>query len=120
MLVSFSYSIEIGLLSMFGLFIKSSIVDKVSKSMIASKFCIIVTTHPDEIGEYINKKLHRGATMWKGMGVYTHEDKYILLVVMNAKQIRRVRQDIKKFDSQAFTIVEDTCDVIGNGFRELV
>ena len=120
MLVSFTYSVEIGLLSMIGLFIKSSIVDKVSKSMIASKFCIIVTTNPEEIGEYINKQLQRGATMWKGMGVYTHEEKTILLVVMNAKQIRKVRQDIKKLDSQSFTIVEDTCDVIGNGFRELV
>ncbi|MBR6769029.1 MAG: YitT family protein [Clostridia bacterium] len=120
MLVSFTYSVEIGLLSMLGLFAKSMIVDKVTKSMLRSKYCIIVTTHPDEIGEYINKKLHRGATMWKGMGVYTHEEKHILLVVMNAKQIRQVRRDILMIDSRAFTIVEDTSDVIGNGFRALV
>ena len=120
MLVSFTYSVEIGLLSMLGLFMKSLIVDKVTKSMLRSKYCIIVTTHPDEIGEYINKKLQRGATMWKGMGVYTHEEKHILLVVMNAKQIRQVRRDIMMIDSRAFTIVEDTSDVIGNGFRALV
>ena len=120
MLVSFTYSVEIGLLSMLGLFMKSLIVDKVTKSMLRSKYCIIVTTRPDEIGEYINKKLQRGATMWKGMGVYTHEEKHILLVVMNAKQIRQVRRDIMMIDSRAFTIVEDTSDVIGNGFRALV
>ena len=56
MLVSFTYSVEIGLLSMLGLFMKSLIVDKVTKSMLRSKYCIIVTTRPDEIGEYINKK----------------------------------------------------------------
>lgn len=120
MLVSFTYSVEIGLLSMLGLFAKSMIVDKVTKSMLRSKYCIIVTTCPDEIGEYINKKLHRGATMWKGVGVYTHEEKHILLVVMNAKQIRQVRRDIHRIDSRAFTIVEDTSDIIGNGFRALV
>ena len=120
MLVSFTYSVEIGLLSMLGLFAKSMIVDKVTKSMLRSKYCIIVTTCPDEIGEYINKKLQRGATMWKGVGVYTHEEKHILLVVMNAKQIRQVRRDIHMIDSRAFTIVEDTSDVIGNGFRALV
>lgn len=120
MLVSFTYSVEVGLLSMLGLFAKSMIVDKVTKSMLRSKYCIIVTTCPDEIGEYINKKLQRGATMWKGMGVYTHEEKHILLVVMNAKQIRQVRRDIQMIDSRAFTIVEDTSDVIGNGFRALV
>ena len=120
MLVSFTYSVEIGLLSMLGLFAKSMIVDKVTKSMLRSKYCIIVTTCPDEIGEYINKKLQRGATMWKGVGVYTHEEKHILLVVMNARQIRQVRRDIHMIDSRAFTIVEDTSDVIGNGFRALV
>lgn len=120
MLVSYTYSVEIGLLSTLGLFMKSLIVDKVTKNMLRSKYCIIVTTCPDEIGEYINKKLHRGATMWKGMGVYTHEEKHILLVVMNAKQIRQVRRDIMMIDSRAFTIVEDTSDVIGNGFRALV
>ena len=120
MLVSYTYSVEIGLLSTLGLFAKSMIVDKVTKSMLRSKYCIIVTTCPDEIGEYINKKLHRGATMWKGVGVYTHEEKHILLVVMNSKQIRQVRRDILSIDSRAFTIVEDTSDVIGNGFRALV
>lgn len=120
MLVSFTYGMEIGLLSALGIFAKSFIVDKVNRNMNLSKYCIIVTTHPDEIGDYISKKLNRGGTMWKGQGVYTHEDKMIFIVVMNARQIRAVRDDIKQIDEHAFTIVDDTSDVIGNGFRALV
>ena len=120
MLVSFTYGIELGLLSALGLFAKAMIVDKVNRNLNLSKYCIIVTTFPEEIGEYINRRLHRGATMWKGVGVYTHEDKYILLVVMNARQATVVRDEIKRIDEHAFIVVDDTSDIVGNGFRALI
>jgi len=119
MLVSFTYGMEIGLLSALGLFMKSLIVDRVNLTMNRSKYCIIITTHPEEVGEYINKVIHRGATMWKGVGVYTHETKHILLVAMNLRQAKVVRDEIKRIDGHAFLVVTDTSDIVGNGFRAL-
>lgn len=119
MLVSFTYGMEIGLLSALGLFAKSLIVDRVNLSMNRSKYCIIITTFPEEVGEYINKVIQRGATMWKGVGVYTHESKYILLVVMNPRQAKIVRDEIKRIDEHAFLVLTDTSDIVGNGFRAL-
>ncbi len=120
MLVSFTYGMEIGLLSALGLFAKSMIVDKVNRNLNLSKYCLIVTTFPEEVGAYINQRLHRGATIWKGMGVYTREEKFILLVVMNARQATVVREEIKKIDEHAFIVVDDTSDIVGNGFRALI
>lgn len=119
MLVSFRYGMEIGLLSAVGLFTKSFIVDKVNLSLNRSKYCIIVTTHPEEVGAYINRVLHRGATMWRGQGVYTGEEKYIMMVVMNVRQVRAIRSKVKSIDEHAFIVVDDTSDIIGNGFRAL-
>ncbi len=119
MLISYIGGFEIGLLSTLGLFAKSMIVDKLILSMNRSKYCIIVTTHPEEVGTYINRTLHRGATQWKGLGVYTHEEKYIMLVVMNARQSRVLRGEVKKIDEHAFIVVDDTSDIVGNGFRAL-
>lgn len=119
MLVSFTYGVEIGLLSALGLFTKSLIVDRVNLSMNRSKYCIIITTFPEEVGEYINKVMQRGATMWRGVGVYTHEHKYILLVVMNPRQAKIVRDEIKRIDENAFLVVTDTSDIVGKGFRAL-
>lgn len=119
MLVSFTHGVEIGLLSALGVFTKSLIVDRVNLSMNRSKYCLIVTTHPDEVGDYINRVMHRGATMWKGVGVYTREDKHILLVVMNPRQAVIVRDEIKRIDEHAFLVLTDTSDIVGNGFRSL-
>ncbi|MBR2986511.1 MAG: YitT family protein [Clostridia bacterium] len=120
MLVSFTYGIEIGLLSALGLFAKSLIVDRVNLSMNRSKYVIIITTYPEEVGEYINKVIGRGATMWQGVGVYTHEKKYILLAVMNQRQAAIVRDEIKKIDEHAFLVLDETSDIVGNGFRALI
>lgn len=119
MLVSFTYGIEIGLLSALGLFAKSLIVDRVNLSMNRSKYCIIITTYPEEVGEYINQIIGRGATMWQGVGVYTHEKKYILFTVMNPRQASVVRDEIKTIDDHAFVVLTDTSDIVGNGFRSL-
>ena len=120
MLVSFANSIEIGLLSALGLFLKSLILDRVNRSMNLAKYCIIITTKPDEVREFISKKMNRGGTMWKGEGVYTGEEKAIFFVVMKAKLIKNFRSEIKNIDEHAFTVVDDTSDVIGSGFRALV
>ena len=119
MLVSFTNGMEIGFLSALGLLMKSLIVDRVNLSMNRSKYCIIITTHPDEVGEYINKVIHRGATMWTGVGVYTHEAKHILLVVMNPRQAKVVRDEIKRIDERAFLVLTETSDIVGNGFKAL-
>lgn len=119
MLVSFTNGMEIGFLSALGLLMKSLIVDRVNLSMNRSKYCIIITTHPEEVGEYVNKIIHRGATMWQGVGVYTHETKYILLVVMNPRQAMIVRDEVKRIDEHAFLVLTDTSDIVGNGFRAL-
>lgn len=120
MLVSFANSIEIGLLSTLGLFLKSLILDRVNRSMNLAKYCIIITTKPDEVRDFICKKMNRGGTMWRGEGVYTGEEKAIFLVVMKARLIKNFRNEIKGIDEHAFTIVDDTSDVIGSGFRALV
>ena len=119
MLVSFTNGMEIGFLSALGLLMKSLIVDRVNLSMNRSKYCIIITTHPEEVGEYVNKIIHRGATMWQGVGVYTHETKHILLTVMNPRQAKIVRDEVKRIDEHAFLVLTDTSDIVGNGFRAL-
>lgn len=120
MLSAYIRGIEIGMLSTLGLFAKAMIIDKFIESLNRSKYFTIVTTYPDEVGDYINKVLHRGATMWKGMGVYTHEEKYILLVAMNTRQSKVVRDAIKKIDPHAFIVVDNTSDIVGNGFRAML
>ncbi len=119
-IVSFTYGVEIGLLSSLGLFLKSFILDRVNRNMNLSKYCIIITSKQEEVREFISKRLNRGGTLWRGEGVYTGQEKAIFLVVMKGRQINAFRDEINKIDEHAFTVVDDTSDIIGQGFRALV
>lgn len=111
---------ETGLFSILGLLSKALIVDAAIENFNLSKYFIIVTEKGEEISEYIKTNLHRGATMWCGKGVFTGNEKKIILAAMNRYQALELRKYIRTVDSKAFIVVANTSDIIGRGFREAV
>jgi uncharacterized membrane-anchored protein YitT (DUF2179 family) len=76
----------------------------------------IISTSPRKIVNEIIKQLKRGATLIKGAGAYTGEEKEIILTVVNNYQIKRVEEIAFKIDPDAFLITENTFNVLGKGF----
>lgn len=69
----FVFGPKTGLLSILGLSAKSIAVDAIMENMNRNKYFTIITTEPQAICDYIVGELHRGATIYKGEGYYTHE-----------------------------------------------
>lgn len=111
------FGIETGLFSVLGLALKSVIVDMVLENLNVHKVLQIITSKPDEITAYITGDLKRGATRIDGKGAYTHEDKTIILTVVNRMQAVRLRQYARSVDAQCFILITNTTEIIGNGFR---
>ena len=111
------FGIETGLFSVLGLAMKSVFVDMVLENINVHKVFQIITSKPDEITGYITDELKRGATRIDGEGAYTHEDKTIILTVVNRMQAVRLRQYAKRVDAQCFILITNTTEIIGNGFR---
>ncbi len=108
-----------GLLSVTGMVIKDLVVDKVIESINQSKYFLIVTTHKDEVADFIIQELHRSATVWECEGAYTHHKEYALVAVMNRYQGYQLRTHIRNIDKKAFIIVTSSSDIIGGGFRQV-
>lgn len=111
------FGIETGLFSVLGLALKSVIVDMVLENLNVHKVLQIITSKPDEITAYITGELKRGATRIDGKGAYTHEDKTIILTVVNRMQAVRLRQYARGVDAQCFILITNTTEIIGKGFR---
>ncbi len=112
----FVFDIKTCMYSVLGLLSKSVIVDSVIDSINRKKSLMIITENPEPICAYINEKLHRGATIWKGYGAFTHSEKYLILTALNATQAQRLRTYIKENDSEAFISITNTSEVFGKGF----
>ena len=111
-------SATVGLYAMLGLFAKVFVIDDILDSLNLCKAFTIITTKPDEIDDFIVNEMHHGATMYKGEGVYTHEDKQIIITVCKRSEALKLRRKVKEIDPGAFIIITKTSEIAGKGFRD--
>lgn len=110
---------QTGLYSILGLVIKSVLVDMVMENFNTHKCFHIITANPEPIEEYITHTLNRGATQVKGEGVYSHEDRTVILTVMTRHQALKLRLFVRATDPGAFLLITNTSEIIGKGFRRV-
>jgi uncharacterized membrane-anchored protein YitT (DUF2179 family) len=77
----------------------------------------IITSTPEKIVRFIVEDLHRGATELHGEGAFTHQDKTVILTVVNRAQAVRLRNFAKQSDPASFILITNTGEIIGKGFR---
>lgn len=108
---------EICLYSIVGLVLKSFIVDNVIDGFNRNKCFIIVTDKEKEACDFIHNMLHRGATIAKCVGSYSGEEKSMITTVLNRAQAGELKKFLKETDPGAFTVITNSSDIVGKGFR---
>ena len=111
------FGITTGLLSILGLFIKTTLIDNVIESLNLNKYFTIITESPKPICDFILLNLHRSATVFDAKGAFSSKEKKIILTVMNRNQAVQLRKQIKDTDPDAFMLITNTSEIIGRGFR---
>ena len=54
-----------------------------------------------------------------GRGLYSGNEKNVLLVVVSKKQVVTLKKLVKRIDPNAFIIISDIFEVLGEGFKEI-
>ena len=80
------------------------------------KMVLIISDQADAIAHDIIHKLRRGATFLQGSGAYTGRSKRVILTITNTVQIKRLEELVFAHDKNAFFVVENTFNVLGEGF----
>ena len=109
-------NVSVGLYAMLGLFAKIFIIDDILDSMNLCKAFTIITTKPEEISAFILNDMKHSATMYKGKGMYTNEDREIIMTVCKRSEAIRLRRKVKSMDPDAFIIITKTSEIFGKGF----
>lgn len=110
-------SIDTVLYSALFIFVSSLVTDKVIYGADNCKLLIIVTSDPINTVKYITDEIGRGVTRLKGNGGYTESEKTVLMCAVRRNEAPSVANQIKKIDGNAFVIVTDANNVIGEGFK---
>lgn len=109
-------SVKIALYSFLGLFAKSFLLDGVIESIGKTKYITIITTHPEEIGQFILNVVKHSYTIYDAEGGYTHEPKKILVTVCRRSEALKLKLKVKDYDKDAFVIITDANEILGKGF----
>ena len=111
-------NIESGLYAIIAIFVSSKIIDIILYGTLEGKLVLIFSNKPDEIGAAIVNDLSRGATMLKGSGVYSGEDKKVICCAVHKNEYVKLKRKIKAIDPSAFIITALASEVLGEGFNE--
>lgn len=111
--------IEIGLYSALGLYIAVVVSDMVIQGIYSAKSFTIISNSPEEISNAILEKMSRGVTILSAKGGYTKEDKDALLVVVGKREVSTLRKIVKTVDPNAFVVITDVHEALGEGFKQM-
>lgn len=108
--------IQNALYSGIAIFVCGKIIDAVVYSFDYSKVALIISPHHEEIARVIAEKLDRGATYLNGEGSYTKAEKKVVLTAVKRQQVTDLKRLVVEIDPDAFIIVQDAHQVLGDGF----
>lgn len=108
--------IDIMLYSAVALFISSKLVDVLAEGVNYARGAYIISEHADEISRLIMDEVERGTTVFYGKGGYSGKEKKILYCVFRRSELVRIKEIVKSADPNAFLILNEVKEVLGEGF----
>ena len=112
--------LQAGLLSAMAIFTCSFITDKLIEGGQDARICYIITTNnPCQMADAMMEKLHRNMTYQPCSGMFTREDKSMLIVVVKKRQVIMVKDLVASLDPGAFLFIAHASEVVGKGFEPI-
>ena len=113
------FDLEKGLFALIGLYVTTKTIDIVQLGFSQSKMVYIITRKETEVRDAIYKEVNRGITKLPAYGGYTGEERPVLMVVVYQTEFTKLKQVLKAVDPEAFVIVSDAYEVLGEGFKKV-
>ncbi len=113
-------ALSLTLYALFLLFISSKIVDIIIDGFDYARMAYIISDKNDLIAQAIMNDMSRGATGLKAHGLYRNIDREIIFTVITMKELTVLTELVKEIDPQAFVIIGNVHEVLGEGFRRRI
>lgn len=106
------------LYAVVSIFVSTKVSDGFLEGFKNSKAALIITNYYKEVAARVMDELGRGVTGMDAKGMYTQDYKCVLYCVVSRKEIVQLKEIVNDVDPDAFVIVSDVREVLGEGFME--
>lgn len=106
---------EKALWSIMSIYVTAKVIDVVLTGTLTTKVIHIASNKPEILSRKISQSLGHEGTILKGSGIYKHEEKTIIFIVLDIKRLGTLKQIIQENDPEAFMIVMEASEMLGRG-----
>ena len=113
------HSVDSALYAMITIFASSQVIDSILYGADKSEMVLVISDRYEEISRSILEDMNRGATVLKGRGSYTGQDRDVLLCAVRRSEAAQLRMLVRQSDPSAFMILCEAGEVLGEGFKPI-
>ncbi len=115
--VIFFKKLEIGLYSAIAIYLDGKMIDIIFEGIYFTKLLFIISDKNEQIAKTIGKEIKKGSTGLYGKGMYSNEDKLILVCAAPRGDITKIKELARNIDPHCFIILSNAREVFGEGFK---
>jgi len=98
-------------------YIYAIVTDKIMYGMNAGKLALVVTDRGKEAADKIDELCGRGTTIIEAKGGYRQDHRDVVMCACSNKEMLSVERAVKLVDPMAFTVILESNEVLGEGFK---
>ena len=100
------------------IYLMGKMIDILFEGIYFTKLLLIISDKNEEIAREIGEKIRRGTTGLFGKGMYTQQNKLILMCAASRGDISKIKLAARKIDPRSFIIITNSREVVGLGFKK--
>ena len=112
------FGVEKGIYALIAVYLIAKISDGVMEGPNRAKLIYIISDRPRMVGEYIVEEVKRGATYLNATGAFTNSPKNVIMCVVSAKEMVKIKQNLYQIDKNAICFVGEIREAFGEGFTK--
>ncbi len=109
--------IESALYAIVSMYVLSIMIDRIVNGVSEGSFVFVITKKQKEVAKRILTDCDRGCTIVKAEGGYSSEDVGVIVCALRNNERYKLEDVTKEEDPNAFIVVTDATEVLGNGFE---
>ena len=98
-------------------FASAKVCDGILNGEDIANMAFIVTQKPEEVAAAILENINRGVTSLDAKGMYTQEEKAVLLCAFRSHELTKIKRTVIEADASAFMMLTNANEVVGKGFK---
>lgn len=112
------FGVNTALYAVITVYITTVVMDSILEGLKFAKIAYIISDDYEKIATEVLHTIERGVTGISAKGMYSNKEKKMLFCVVTKKEIVTLVDTVAQIDPQAFVIVSDAREVLGEGFIE--